>query len=181
MRGCGPDNAQTTNVMTRDQHDGGHEVRRDHVRQALDRRAAALRLADHPHDLRQQRVAADALGAHDERSRCRCIGAAGDASPGRFSTGIGSPVIIDSSTELLPSTTTPSTGTLSPGRTRSRSPAVTCCERHRPPRCRRRTSPRRLRRQSQQRPDRAPVRLRARSSRTCPSSTSVMITAAASK
>ena len=43
-------------------------------------------------------------------------------SPARFSTGIGSPVTIDSSTALVPSSTTPSTGTFSPGRTRSRSP-----------------------------------------------------------
>ena len=47
-------------------------------------------------------------------------------SPGPFSTGIGSPLIIDSSTALAPSTTMPSTGTFSPGRTRSRSPGTTC-------------------------------------------------------
>ena len=35
--------------------------------------------------------------------------------PVSFSTGIGSPVIIDSSTVLRPSSTTPSTGTFSPG------------------------------------------------------------------
>ena len=46
-------------------------------------------------------------------------------SPGPFSTGMLSPVSIDSSTAERPSTTTPSTGTLSPGRTRSRSPATT--------------------------------------------------------
>ena len=42
-----------------------------------------------------------------------------------FSTGIGSPVTIDSSTDVLPSITTPSTGTFSPGRTRNRSPGFT--------------------------------------------------------
>ena len=36
-------------------------------------------------------------------------------SPGRFVTGIDSPVTIDSSTALCPSSTTPSTGTASPG------------------------------------------------------------------
>ena len=46
-------------------------------------------------------------------------------SPARLVTGSGSPVSIDSSTALLPSTTTPSTGTFSPGRTRSRSPTCT--------------------------------------------------------
>ena len=40
-------------------------------------------------------------------------------APTLFSTGIGSPVSIDSSTALFPSTTTPSTGIFSPGRTRS--------------------------------------------------------------
>jgi hypothetical protein len=44
----------------------------------------------------------------------------------RFSTGMGSPVTIDSSTALVPSVTTPSTGTFSPGRTRSRSPGWMC-------------------------------------------------------
>ena len=39
-------------------------------------------------------------------------------------TGIGSPVIIDSSTELAPSSTVPSTGTFSPGRTRNVSPTT---------------------------------------------------------
>ena len=43
-------------------------------------------------------------------------------SPGFFSTGMASPETIDSSTALVPSRTTPSTGTFSPGRTRSRSP-----------------------------------------------------------
>ena len=43
-------------------------------------------------------------------------------SPTRLLTGIGSPVSMDSSTALPPSTTTPSTGTFSPGRTRSASP-----------------------------------------------------------
>src|SRR5205823_5257214 len=44
------------------------------------------------------------------------------AEPVCLATGIGSPVSIDSSTELEPSSTTPSTGTVSPGRIRSRSP-----------------------------------------------------------
>ena len=46
-------------------------------------------------------------------------------APMPFSTGIGSPVSIDSSTADAPSVTTPSTGTFSPGRTRSRSPGCT--------------------------------------------------------
>ena len=46
-------------------------------------------------------------------------------SPGAFSAGTGSPVIIDSSTALCPSSTTPSTGTFSPGRTRRQFPGWT--------------------------------------------------------
>ena len=47
------------------------------------------------------------------------------ALPGTFSTGIGSPVSIDSSTAERPSATVPSTGTFSPGRTTTRSPTTT--------------------------------------------------------
>ena len=45
--------------------------------------------------------------------------------PAVFSTGIDSPVIIDSSTDELPSTTMPSTGTFSPARIRKWSPIFT--------------------------------------------------------
>ena len=47
------------------------------------------------------------------------------SSPGPLPAGIGSPVSSASSTADDPSTTRPSTGTLSPGRTRSRSPTTT--------------------------------------------------------
>ena len=47
------------------------------------------------------------------------------SAPTSLVTGIDSPVTIDSSTALRPSVTTPSTGTFSPGRTRSRSPTCT--------------------------------------------------------
>ncbi len=47
------------------------------------------------------------------------------SSPASLKLGIGSPVSIDSSNAELPSTTMPSTGTFSPGRTRTRSPART--------------------------------------------------------
>ncbi len=46
-------------------------------------------------------------------------------SPACFETGSDSPVSSDSSRLECPSSTMPSTGTLSPGRTRSRSPAWT--------------------------------------------------------
>jgi hypothetical protein len=102
-------------------------------------------------------------------------------SPLRFSAGIGSPVTIDSSTALTPSVTVPSTGTFSPGRTRSTSPGCTASSgisSSRP-------SSRTMRAVLGARPSSilmaALVRLRARSSITCPSSTSAVITAAASK
>ena len=47
-------------------------------------------------------------------------------APTIFSTGSDSPVSIDSSTAEAPLTTSPSTGIRSPGRTRMRSPAITC-------------------------------------------------------
>ena len=102
------------------------------------------------------------------------------ASPIRFSTGIGSPVIIDSSTELSPSVSQPSTGIFSPGRTRRVSPTRTSSSGTS------RSMPSRTTRASGGASDMsarmaAPVRCRARSSSNCPSSTSVMIMAAASK
>ena len=46
-------------------------------------------------------------------------------SPEALAMGVGSPVSIDSSTQELPSLTTPSVGTFSPGRTCTRSPTTT--------------------------------------------------------
>jgi hypothetical protein len=45
-------------------------------------------------------------------------------APVSLPTGMGSPVMVDSSTEPEPSITVPSTGTFSPGRTRSASPTA---------------------------------------------------------
>ncbi len=102
-------------------------------------------------------------------------------SPARLVTGSGSPVSIDSSTALLPSITTPSTGTFSPGRTRSASPTCTCAigmSSSAP-------SVRMRRAVFGARPSSdliaAEVCERARSSSIWPSSVSEMITAAASK
>ena len=52
--------------------------------------------------------------------------AADTESPGPLSAGMLSPVSAASFTALLPSSTTPSTGTLSPGRTTNASPICTC-------------------------------------------------------
>ncbi len=97
-----------------------------------------------------------------------------------FSTGIGSPLTIDSSTELWPLSTTPSTGIFSPGRTRSRSPTWTCSSgtSAAPPLSSSRFAV------LGARPKRArialPVWLRARSSMTWPKRTSAMMTTAGS-
>ena len=101
--------------------------------------------------------------------------------PTSFSTGRDSPVTIDSSTELLPSTTSPSTGTRSPGRTRKRSPGTTWStgmSSSLPPSPSRRAV---LGAKSRSARIAPPVCSRARSSRTCPRRTSTVITAAASK
>ena len=65
-RGSGPTSAQTTKVSGGDRDHRGHEPGGNSVGQSLNRRAAALRLADHLDDLRQHGFAADTLGAHDE-------------------------------------------------------------------------------------------------------------------
>ena len=112
-----------TESEPRDEGDDGNgddcrnEPRGDAIGEALDRRAAALGLSDQLDDLGEQGFGADALGSHDEGSGA-VDGRADDFALGSFSTGIDSPVIIDSSMELRPSRTTPSTGTFSPGRTR---------------------------------------------------------------
>jgi hypothetical protein len=102
-------------------------------------------------------------------------------SPGPLLTGGDSPVRSDSSTLERPSSTSPSTGTLSPGRTRSRSPACTwssgISSSPQSARSRRATGGARRSRALIA----AEVDERARSSRSWPSSASKTITAAASK
>ena len=68
-RGSGPHRLQATNASTATRTTAGTKQRGDAIGEPLNRRAAALRLADHPHDLREQRVGADAIRA-DERG-CR--------------------------------------------------------------------------------------------------------------
>src|SRR6185437_12782399 len=102
-------------------------------------------------------------------------------SPAAFATGIGSPVSMLSSTELAPSSTLPSTGIFSPGRTRSRSPARTASSASS---CSTPSGPIRTARAGCSRSNAriaAPVCRRAPSSSTCPSSTRVTMTAAGSK
>ena len=72
---------------------------------------SAPSFADHANDLGQHRIGPDALSPNDQ-SAGTIDGAADHPVAGFFSTGIGSPLIIDSSTDDLPSDTLPSTGYL---------------------------------------------------------------------
>ena len=49
-----------------DPNDRGNEIRRNQIGEVLDGSARALRFGDHLHDLREQRLSADALRAHHE-------------------------------------------------------------------------------------------------------------------
>ena len=102
-------------------------------------------------------------------------------SPGPLLTGSDSPVTIASSREAWPSITLPSTGTRSPGRTRSVSPTAissTGASASDPSAPMRRASFGVRSRSARMAPE---VLSRAFSSITCPASTSTTITAAASK
>lgn len=96
-----------------DSDDRRHEAARDLIVKALDRRTASLGFGRHLDDTRQHGVAPDLVGQ-----------------------GMDSPVTIDSSIDDRPLTTSPSTGTFSPGRTRRRSPTAASSATHgrgRPP------------------------------------------------
>ncbi len=102
-------------------------------------------------------------------------------APTSLVTGMGSPVMVDLSTRPLPSPTVPSTGTFSPGRTRSRSPTTmaSIATSSSLPSLPTRSAVRGARPSSALiAPD---VASRARSSSTWPTSTSTMMTAADSK
>ncbi len=67
--GSGPNVAQAANAAIAASDHRRHEPAGDLIGEPLDRRARALRVGDHLHDLRQQRVAADLVGAHDKTAR----------------------------------------------------------------------------------------------------------------
>jgi hypothetical protein len=100
---------------------GRHEVAGDLVGQALDRGAAALGLGHELDNLRQHAVAPDLLGL-DHPAAGLVHGPTDRLGLDLFGNRHGFPAAMDSSTALRPSTTTPSTGTFSPGRTPKRSP-----------------------------------------------------------
>jgi hypothetical protein len=68
------------------QNDSRNEIGRDYIREALNGRASSLCIADHAHDLREQRFPAYAFGAHDEGAGA-VNGAAGDSRSRRFFDG----------------------------------------------------------------------------------------------
>ena len=92
---------QAANVTMRNRDDDGHEDRRDAIGETLNRRLRPLRLAHQPHDLRQHAGRADRGRLDLERAR-RLTVAPMTRSPTCFSTGIDSPVSIDSSTAPPP-------------------------------------------------------------------------------
>ena len=122
--GSGPKNHHASAVTMAIDHDDLDEVRRDDVGEPLDRRARALRLAHHVND-RASSVSAPTRSARITSEPLPFTVAPVTLSPAALATGTGSPVIMDSSTRLVPSSTVPSTGTFSPGFTRSRSPTCT--------------------------------------------------------
>ncbi len=70
-------------------------------------------------------VSAPTLAARTRRDPVPLMVAPMTVSAARLVIGIGSPVTIDSSTAEAPETTTPSTGTFSPGRMSTSSPTAT--------------------------------------------------------
>ena len=178
--GGGPQTAQTTKVIAAAVITTG--TNQPATRSATRWIGARLRCASATSRvIRDSRVSSPTCSAIMTKPPAPLIVPPVTVDPGTFATGIGSPLIIDSSTELLPSTTSPSTGTCSPGRTRMRAPT---CTQHR---CTSRSSPegsitRAVCGASSSSAWIAPcVRPRARPSSTWPSSTRVTITAAASK
>jgi hypothetical protein len=88
-------------------------------------RLAGLRVGDELGDLRQRGVGADARGL-DDQAPAGVDARAGDVVAGLLLDRHDSPVSSDWSTAEVPSTTTPSVATFSPGRTTKRSPTASC-------------------------------------------------------
>ena len=124
MRGCGPQAPHTTKVTAAIPTTMG--TNQPDTKSASFWMGARLRCASATiATMRERRVSAPTFSARMTREPVPFTVAPTSRSPGRFSTGMGSPLTIDSSIVLVPSRTRPSTGTFSPGRTRSRSPTRT--------------------------------------------------------
>jgi hypothetical protein len=91
--GCGPKKPQRKERQDRDADHRDDEVGSDLIRHALHRRPAALRLADHLHDLRRT-VFEPIDSARITRAPLVFMVAPMSLSPARLDTGIGSPVSI---------------------------------------------------------------------------------------
>ena len=103
----------------RGQGDVEQDCRRP-IGQGLGPRCRSLRLRDEAHDPRQGRLVAGGGDLDPERA-AGGDRAGDDGVAGLLVTARDSPVMTDSSTSAVPSTTTPSAGTRAPGRTRTMS------------------------------------------------------------
>ena len=111
----GPEEIPDDEREDREDHHGRHEVAGHDVDDALDRRLRALRVLDHADDVGERRVLADLGGA--ELEAAGLVDRAADDLIARVLSrrACDSPVIMDSSTALAPSITSPSTGILLAG------------------------------------------------------------------
>ena len=107
----------------RHRDDGRHEPAGDLIGQSLDRRARALRIRNHL-TICDSIVSRPTLSARITKPPDWLSVPAITLAPASLVTGIDSPVTSDSSSDERPSRITPSTGTFSPGRTRSLSPTA---------------------------------------------------------
>ena len=108
---------QPRKVITGHHQHGRDEHRADPVHQALDRRLGGLRALDQADDAGQHRLAADGGGADRQHAVATGWSRRPRGRRAPVSTGRLSPVSMDSSTLPPPSSTVPSTGMRSPGRT----------------------------------------------------------------
>ncbi len=123
-RGSGPTSIQINEGQDGDRDHHGDEPAGHFVRKPLngsaDRCASATILT-----IWDSMVSRPTLPASMMKPPVWVHGTPDQVAPTALVTGIDSPVIIDSSTELRPSSIVPSTGTFSPGRTLSLSPTAT--------------------------------------------------------
>ncbi|MNJ41437.1 hypothetical protein D3C77_363620 [compost metagenome] len=179
-RGSGPKPAQTANAIAATRITAG--TNQPETRSAMRWMGARLRWAWATIcTIWESRVSAPTFSARMTKEPVLLMAPPITLSPGSLVTGMDSPVTMDSSIATRPSTSSPSTGTFSPGRTRRLSPTRIWSS----PTSSSVPSARTRRAVLGARSSRAlmapDVCSRARSSRTWPSSTSTVMTAAASK
>ena len=122
-RGSGPTSIHTTNVPTAIATTAG--TNQAETASAARCMGALVRCASATSDTMRESIASRPTARASMTSVPRPLSVPPvTASPGCFSTGNGSPLSIDSSTAEPPLRTAPSTGTRSPGLTRTRSPRM---------------------------------------------------------